>query len=1384
LPQIAGILACQANWSWNRNVVPLNSAAFRWGALCASLKTLSSTERMDRLSPAGLWPRFDPHSEGLLRRLLALGMICALVVGVREVPSAAGQSTAPADHGFIPYRLTHQAADALEPLLAQLIAPYRDQCEMVVDARTNQILIQGPEHVQRIVHQFVDQADRPRSMRQSAQPVLRVYRIAAGDLAKAEFEVRAAYASDRQVSVATDGASGQMFVLAPPAIHAELETRYEAADSKSRPEQDDAIGSTAPGRVEMQVVPRHRHAVALEVQLKQLLGDRLVHLADGAPRGPQYQWKLDRGVEARIVFDRTHGLIRIDAPPKVGAQIERLIGILDGPAAPTGRAVRIVPLQHAELSKVLEAARSAGAAEHAASERPKLPVGGTPNQGRAAAPSPGTGSHSAPLYRSAVPLIGSLFQTEDGVVRTAGFEAAEDFVADPADGGTEEPTGEDAVQQRLRALGGDLDIETLPDLDVIILRGSNQDVDELIRIIEEIERISAENEPLIEVVALQHVKDEAVDRLVDEIRQDLFARRQGQVSITPLVKPNGLLLIGWGDAFRAAKELIQKLDQPVDPDTQLQVFRLRNTPAASARATVQEFFAARTGLGARVTVTADVRSNSLFVQASPRDLQEVELLINRLDTPGSEAVNEVRVFTLKNSLATDLARILEAAIQPTGTPRAGPAGQKSSSLELMSIGAEGARVIKSGVLSDVSVTPDPQKNTLIVTAPAESMELLAALIERLDASPPAVAQIKVFRIFNGEANSLVQMLRSLLPEKTGGGAGPQLPGAEGETSFVPLRLSVDERTNSIIATGSAGDLNIIQALLIRLDEREIRSRQNSVYRLKNAPALDVANAINDLLRSQRQIEQAPPGAISPFQQIEREVVVVPEVVSNSLIISATPRFYDEVLKLVEELDAQPPQVIIQVVIAQVVLNDTDEFGVELGLQDSLLFDRSLLGDLLTTINTVQQSTDQGIITDTTEIIRSAELSPGFIFNNHTLGNSGSDRALARSNKVGGQGLSSFSLGRVNSELGFGGLVLSASSESVSVLVRLLQESRRLEILSRPQVTTLDNQPAYIQVGQRVPRIVGTQLTNFGQINTVELENVGLILGVTPRISPSGLVVMEIDAERSEVGPEAEGIPISVTDTGEVIRSPRIDTATAQTTVSAASGETIVLGGLITRRKETIHRNVPYLKDIPLLGHLFRYDLMSSRRFELLIIMTPHVIRTPDDAQRIRHIEECRMSWTAGDVQELHGAGGTCGNDACPYCQSNTQVIYPDLNPRGILDESISPPIEELPPLEGPPTDPPATDGPSADSLEPEPIEPLSYEQAVSLGGPDEKTSASRLLRWPRLRKTAPPPQRPPKHPAQEAAKDSSAATAGAHRPARLPTMGDDEPLSLEPWPIE
>ena len=149
-------------------------------------------------------------------------------------------------------------------------------------------------------------------------------------------------------------------------------------------------------------------------------------------------------------------------------------------------------------------------------------------------------------------------------------------------------------------------------------------------------------------------------------------------------------------------------------------------------------------------------------------------------------------------------------------------------------------------MTNVTITSDSRANTLIVSAPRDSMELIAALIQQLDQIPSAVSQIKVFGIINGDVSSLITMLQNLFGSATatggrvGGGAFGGQQGleatAEGESILVPIRFSADQRTNSIIASGSAQDLLVVEAILTKLDASDVRSRKNMIYRLKNVYA--------------------------------------------------------------------------------------------------------------------------------------------------------------------------------------------------------------------------------------------------------------------------------------------------------------------------------------------------------------------------------------------------------------------------------------------------------------------------------------------------------------------------------------------------------------------
>ncbi|MBM4005619.1 MAG: hypothetical protein FJ295_20410 [Planctomycetes bacterium] len=1148
------------------------------------------------------------------------------------------------------YRLQHKsptdAARVLAPLLRD--APHS---RVDVDIPSRSLIVSGPAWVQQCAREVVTTLDQPPSKDVSSgsaasPPRTVAYRL--GSIPRAAWERQLAELPEgATATVSYDSDSGTAFVRASDTAQSLL-SRW-LAQQREAPEsggnsttqrflpfrrlpaaamEDRAGDDAAFGRRFVPVTASEFAVVRRE--LLQLLGSRLHESSE-----PDSLILPTKAGDCRIHCDFRHKEFMIEGPVTVLDQLQRLLESLDEQSVSGGsKRSQVVPLHRDTQPRLREVIRpSPGSAP-----KPTHPESVKQSQRR----KPGRYSVDQATY---------LRRPDDPVNVLPADNPPPNPAADADD--PERDPNKNAGKAQFEGV----ELELLPDLDAVILRGRDQELRQLADIIRQLEELSRETQPAIQVVELRFTSAQRVSTIIQQTQANLIGTRQGRATVTNLGTPNALLVIGWGEAVRALVELIEKLDQPIESGMQFDVVQLRHATAAAVQQTLQGFYNGRQGLGPSIQSTADARTNSIVVHAAPRDMTEVRRLVERLDVPQAEAIQRARVFPIQHSLAADIAQMLQQATQPPAT------GGRSAALELML--ENGDPIVASGILENTQITVNARNNSLIITAPPANFPLLENLIRQLD-TPGLIAKIKIFPIQHGDASTLIETLRSLIPSQAGASAGPQLSSAPGESSLAPLRFTVDARSNSLIATGSEGDLRIVEALIVRLDENDSMQRRSTVYQLKNSAAVDVALTINEFLRTNRLVESAGPGRSSPFQQLEKEVVVVPEPVANKLILSATPRYYDEISRLIEQLDQQPPQVMIQVLIAEVALSDAEEFGVELGIQDSVLFDRSLLGNLVSTTNTNQTSTPAGILTQTQQTVIAASNQPGFDFNStRPLGNSGSAQSLSTSNSVGGQGLSNFDLGRGSAELGFGGLVLSASSQNLSVLMRALRENRRLEVLSRPQVLTLDNQPAFIQVGQRVPRIVGSIVNQAGQQNNVALENVGLILGVTPRISPDGNVVMEIDAEKSELGTETEGIPVSVSTNGTVIRSPRINTTTAQATVSAASGETIILGGLITKSTRNLQRKVPYLGDVPLLGNLFRYDSQAQRRTELLIILTPHVVRTPDDEQRLKQIELARMSWCAADIFDIHGDLGTgSALDAAPLDNGDYEIVYPDVDPRG------------------------------------------------------------------------------------------------------------------------
>lgn len=805
----------------------------------------------------------------------------------------------------------------------------------------------------------------------------------------------------------------------------------------------------------------------------------------------------------------------------------------------------------------------------------------------------------------------------------------------PAD--TPAQPGDESADSAIN-LRGEVNVQAMQELGILILQGNEADVEKVAQIIAQLERMSVGSLPSIHLHPLQNVDSEAMATLLTNVYTELSELRQRGGEDRPLasfiavVQPNAVLILSSEIERADILKLTDLLDQPLDAEFEFEVFPLRSAIASQVVTALTSFYAERTGLGTNIRAIADVRTNSVIVQGRPSELTEVAKLIQRIDTDQSASVSRMRVFKLKNAVAEELATTINSALQAIISPPQqqtgggfgggfGGGGQgaqelrdnKSVALEFLTTTGGVQELIKSGILADVRVTADIRSNSLVVSAPEASMNLMEALVLELDRAPDAVSEIKVFTLKNADAQQSVDLLTTLF-ENTNQEEqlGVQIAGTEGSSSLIPLRFSADIRTNSVLSVGSAEALSVVEAILLRLDSDDTRQRQTGVIALKNAPADLVAQTLLDYLEQLASLQDSAEDLISNIERIRQEVLVSPDVTSNSLIVSASPQYYSQITGIIDTLDAQPPEVVIQALIVEVTLDQTDEFGIELGFQDPLLLRRGLT-----------------TATATTAV-------PGLNFNNTSvaLGNNFTSAASDTSN-VATQGLANFSLGRQNGNLGFGGFVFSAQSDAVSVLLRALAARRTVHVLSRPQIRATHNNLSTINVGQNVPLVDGVTITALGQTNpNIVRQRTGIILEVTPRVTPDGTIAMEVYAEKSAL--TDTDIPVFVNTDGSTITSPVINEAVADTIVTVPNGQTVVIGGMITKSDSTLERKVPWLGDLPMLGKLFRYDGTEIARTELLIFLTPRIVLTDLDAELIKQVETERMHFIESEAEEIHG----------------------------------------------------------------------------------------------------------------------------------------------------
>ncbi|HWL94539.1 MAG TPA: secretin N-terminal domain-containing protein [Phycisphaerae bacterium] len=739
----------------------------------------------------------------------------------------------------------------------------------------------------------------------------------------------------------------------------------------------------------------------------------------------------------------------------------------------------------------------------------------------------------------------------------------------------------------------------------VIIGGTRDGIQRALDLIEQLDVPAGEPNQLIKVYKI----NEAPAQKVGEMIKNIFQERNQPRGETGAQVPDIPVTIETNDAARTIvvnasrldhaliEELIKQLDRPSALLDMVKVFPLERARAERIKEILDEVYqsaGADAEGGQAVAVVADERTNSVVIAAPPGELTNIQTIIGRLDNADIAGVVEVGVYPCENEDAEKMAEILTQIMMGEGGEGGGGAEKEflpsaaTKSMIFHGVDRAGQERVLQTLRENVQITFNARSNSVIVVAPPATQKIIKELIEKLDGIEKKEVLVKVFVLRHADATKTVEILEKMFAQEEGSGdqaefqegrelnvegggsASSGTPTAfsqEGEasrgtfgkpkTTFVP-----DERTNAIIAAGWPADIDVVADIIDQLDSREVPERESLVYTAVNMKAVDMQSALDSYFQAEKSVFDNVGDTVSPQQKMEREVSVIAHEESNQLMVSVSPRQKERVLALIEQIDAAPPQVMIQVMIAEVTLDDRFEMGLEFALQELRFSETAVAGG-----NGVLQSSHFDVVGGT------------------DLGAAGS---------------------------GLGGFSFTITGEDFNFLMRALQSDSRLEVIQRPMIMCQDNQIANISIGSRVPVLQGTTTggaTGGTVQSTVTYEEVGVILDVEPNINPDGWVYLKVAPEISDI---AEGT-IQI---GPGVFAPIFTSRKADTFVAVKDGETVVIGGLITTTDSESESKVPLIGDIPGLGALFRTTTRIKRKTELLIALTPRIIRTTEDGYRM------------------------------------------------------------------------------------------------------------------------------------------------------------------------
>lgn len=561
-----------------------------------------------------------------------------------------------------------------------------------------------------------------------------------------------------------------------------------------------------------------------------------------------------------------------------------------------------------------------------------------------------------------------------------------------------------------------------------------------------------------------------------------------------------------------------------------------------------------------------------------------ELFLSVLRANGFAAVRSGRAW-----------RIVPAAnaVRDGGVPSRGASGQElvTRMVRLANVpAADVARVVRPLVATFGSVEPLASPNAVVITDYADNVRRVEAIVRQLDGGSGATFATITLR--NGNAADVAQSLQTVLGDPSGAGA----------------RVAADVRSNTVIVRGTPAAVAEARRIAVSLDHPGGATPITRMFRLSFADAESVTEVLRGVLGQGESADnpvarslsenQNPfarlsnqsqglsgmqgssgiqglgsQGATAPTQPVMQsprietpngfstpELTVQPAPELNAVVVRGTPQAIASIEPLITDLDVRRPQVLIEAAIAEITGDDAEALAVQLGTSGAVLSQVEGAG-------TSFSQPDSGFAS-LGQILTVLGVPAGKLLGNGFTGN-------------------------------------VAIGDDFSILVQALGVSTKANLLSTPQITTLDNVVGEIVVGQNVPFVTGSVLTdstNVRPYTTIERKDVGITLRILPRVNAG-------DTIRLQVNQEASSIAAASTAAADLITNRRA----INTTVLADNGETIVLGGLISDDYQDVRQQVPILGDIPIVGELFKSRRETHQKRTLFIFLRPRILRDGADA---------------------------------------------------------------------------------------------------------------------------------------------------------------------------